>query len=344
MSESPPPVRFHLSLNVSDISRGVTFFQSILGMPAAKHRKDYAKFEVDQPPLVLSLEPRSPRDHGSLNHVGFRFETTEALVEAQRRLEAAGVRTQREEGVECCYARQTKFWVHDFDQRLWEFYVLEGDIDHRGDGQAVENVMAAGEVPTDNAAVIWEHRMGSPFDFPAHLCDEIRLRGSFNVPVSSEQVRSVLQQVFETLKPGSNVELHMLTSEEALCREPSLPGPASYVKHVPVRAELLTVLEEVGFVDIQLTTFRSRACFEFDGHALRETRIVAARPRLVSESMSTVLFKGPFREVRDDEGNVWRRGETVQVPASRWESLRLSPLAEMFTEVPPQLVVGQCGT
>src|SRR5436190_6466978 len=127
-----PPVRFHLSLNVSNVDTAVAYFERVFGQPAAKKRADYAKFELDQPPLVLSLEPRSPAQHGSLNHIGFRFADAQSLVDAQRRIETAGIRTDREEGVECCYAKQTKFWVNDFDNRLWEFYVLEGDIDHRG--------------------------------------------------------------------------------------------------------------------------------------------------------------------------------------------------------------------
>ena len=57
----------------------------------------------------------------------------------QERLEKAGIRSQREEGVECCYARQTKFWVHDPDNTLWELYTLDDDdLDHRGRGQSVE--------------------------------------------------------------------------------------------------------------------------------------------------------------------------------------------------------------
>src|SRR3954451_23217588 len=106
MSTSTLPVRFHLSLNVSDIETAVAYFERVFGRPAAKRRSDYAKFELDSPPLVLSLEPRSPAMHGSLNHVGFRFADSASLVEVQRRLEEAGIQTQREDGVECCYARQ----------------------------------------------------------------------------------------------------------------------------------------------------------------------------------------------------------------------------------------------
>ncbi|MFO0849078.1 MAG: hypothetical protein U0871_11075 [Gemmataceae bacterium] len=36
------------------------FFRTLFGMEPAKLRPDYAKFESDDPPLVLSLEPKPP--------------------------------------------------------------------------------------------------------------------------------------------------------------------------------------------------------------------------------------------------------------------------------------------
>ena len=61
----------------------------------------------------------------------------------QERLERAGMRTRREDGVECCYAKQTKFWAHDPDGTLWEVYTFDGDIDHRGDGQSKDVVLGS---------------------------------------------------------------------------------------------------------------------------------------------------------------------------------------------------------
>ena len=127
-------VKFHLSLNVSNLARSVTFYTALFGRPAAKHRPDYAKFEVDEPPLILSLIPTTPGVGGPLNHIGIRLNDSAALVEVQARLEAAGHATQREEGVECCYSRQTKFWLTDPDRTLWELYVLHEDIDVHGMG------------------------------------------------------------------------------------------------------------------------------------------------------------------------------------------------------------------
>src|SRR5262245_20975996 len=155
-----PSVRFHLSLNVRDLGRSVAFYEQLFGRPPAKRRADYAKFELDEPPVVLSLEPSPPGPGGALNHLGFRLGDAASLVAMQQRLELAGVRAKREEGVECCYARQTKFWVHDPDGTLWEFYTLDEDIDHRGAGQSREAVQAPTATPLPR--VRWEHRLGQP--------------------------------------------------------------------------------------------------------------------------------------------------------------------------------------
>ena len=158
--------------------------------------------------------------------------------------------------------------------------------------------------------------------------------GHSNVPVSNHEMRSQLAQALETLKPCGQVTVHILTSEEPVTGDLKLPGPAAYVKYVPVRTELLAAIESAGFVDLQLSTFRSGACFEHEGIPLRETLIVAKRPAEVSSTMCNVVFKGPFVTVTDDEGNEWRRGESLSIPRSRWESLQKTPVADLFVMLP----------
>lgn len=338
--------KFHLSLNVSNLTKAVQFLEGVLGIPAAKHRSDYAKFELESPPLVLSLEPGSPATHGSLNHLGFRFDDASELVDAQKRVEMAGISTQREDGVECCYSKQTKFWVHDLDQRLWEFYTLEEDLEHRGMGQTLEKMVGpdvALKILDRHEPVVWEHVMYHPFVPPAGPCDEIRLRGTFNTPVTPDEMANHLQVAFETLRPGGKITAHILTSESAINGDLKLPGPAAYVKHVPLRSELMAALEAAGFVDLQLVTFRSGACFEHEGIPLRETLISARRPSESTDATCTVVFKGPFLSVSDDEGNVWQRGEPVGISQSRWDALQQSSVADFFVALPDTAPVSQCG-
>lgn len=187
--------------------------------------------------------------------------------------------------------------------------------------------------------------MGSEFTLPATPSDQIRLRGTFNVPMSDSRTDRIIRDVFQNLKAGGQVELHTLTSESPLTGAINLPGPAAYVKHVPVRTQLMQKLADAGFVDCRLTTFRSDACFESNGAPLRETKIVAVKPAVPDESTSlTLVYRGPFAEIKDDYGNVWRRGEPMSVSTARWEELKQAGFEVSFTAIPQTSTFSQCGT
>ncbi len=155
----------------------------------------------------------------------------------------------------------------------------------------------------------------------------------------------IIQNVFSNLKPGGQVELHMLTSESPVTGPIELPGPAAYVKHVPVRTALLQQLAAAGFIDCRLTTFRSGACFQSNGVQLRETKIVAVRPGDSRESSRMdLVYRGPLAEIKDDYGTVWRRGEQQSVSSVRWEELKKAGLEASFTLIPQTSTFSRCGT
>jgi catechol 2,3-dioxygenase-like lactoylglutathione lyase family enzyme len=321
------PVRFHLSLNVTDLTKSVAFFRTIFGMEPAKLRSDYAKFEPDEPPLVLSLEPaREIARGGALNHLGFRLPDAKSLVAMQERLERAGMRTKREEGVECCYARQTKFWAHDPDGNLWEVYTLDGDIEHRGAGQAEEIILGA-TAAAATEPVIWEHRMNEPvptrIPLVDHSADEVRLRGTFNLPLSSEQRRTIVGDAARVLKPGGRLFVHVLVGESPV-ENPDLPGPAGAVRSVPFEADPVSLLEEADFVRIQLLKFGASPCFVRERVGMRELQLEGFAPSKAAEEGVEVMYKGPFREVCDESGTVFQRGHRITVPGTIAEQLRCS--------------------
>ena len=53
-------VKFHLSLNSSDLRRSIDFYRVLFDREPTKSQADYAKFEVDEPPLIMSLIPAMP--------------------------------------------------------------------------------------------------------------------------------------------------------------------------------------------------------------------------------------------------------------------------------------------
>ncbi len=285
-----PAIRFHLSLNVSDLARSLDFYRVLFGIEPAKRRPDYAKFELDDPPLVLSLEPTPRAIGGPLNHLGFRLPDSRALVAMQERLERAGIRSQREEGVECCYARQTKFWVTDPDKTLWEIYTFEGDIDHRGVGQSLEEMVPDAErrptlngtpAPTADQPIVYEHILLTPvperLPFGDGTVDEVRLRGSLNVPLDAATKDHLASEAFRVLRPGGRVFAHTLVGEQVVSN-PGLPGPAAHVQFVPIEAEPSRLLEAAGFQALHFVKFGADPCFHSQGVALREQQLEGFKP------------------------------------------------------------------
>ena len=118
---------FHVSLCVADVAAAVESYRKILGIEPAKVRPDYAKFELADPPVILSLNYGDAP--GSVGHLGIRYPGTGDLMTERVRVKNDGVEVRVEEGARCCYATADKFWVRDVDGMPWEMYTVTGDAD-----------------------------------------------------------------------------------------------------------------------------------------------------------------------------------------------------------------------
>lgn len=343
---APSPVRkFHLSLNVSDLGRSVAFYRVLFGCAPAKHHPDYAKFEVESPPAVFSLVPGRAGAGGPLNHVGLCLLSSEELVAIQLRLEQAGHKTLREDGVACCYSRQTKFWVRDPDGVLLELYVFHEDMDGHGDGQVPEAEMPAlmgGGQEEAAPAVTWTHHLGEavalPLPHDSNSVLEAVLEGTVNAAPGSFDLPALLKETLRILKPGGTVTLHGLAADRPLTGpSPSLPGPAAAVQHVPDFPGLVPLLQSTGFRNARLTKLSEKGYFEAEGIPLREVLITAAKPGFRSSKKDqTVVYLGPQSAVEDDFGNRFLKGVPQAVGMHDWQALKNtagSSFALLKTEV-----------
>jgi catechol 2,3-dioxygenase-like lactoylglutathione lyase family enzyme len=118
---------FHVALTVKDLPTAIEHYKKILGIEPAKVRADYAKFEIADPPVILSLNPGS--EPGTVSHLGIRYADSEKVVAEQIRTHTAGIAVREQVGTTCCYAKADKFWVHDSDGMQWEMYTLLEDAD-----------------------------------------------------------------------------------------------------------------------------------------------------------------------------------------------------------------------
>ena len=118
--------RIHMGIAVRDLQKSLAFYRVLFGVGPTKLKPNYAKFEVAEPPVNLSLnESQGPTGpNNPVAHFGIQVKSRSAVREVADRLNLAGMNTDKEEGVTCCYAVQDKVWAQDPDGNKWETYVV----------------------------------------------------------------------------------------------------------------------------------------------------------------------------------------------------------------------------
>jgi catechol 2,3-dioxygenase-like lactoylglutathione lyase family enzyme len=120
-------LKAHLALNVNSVEKSVEFYTKALGLEPAKVRRGYAKFDVENPPLNLTLNEVPFTDSGALSHLGIQLSSTEDVLAMRQTWLDRGLLIEDEMQTNCCYALQDKTWVRDPDGNQLEAFVVLKD-------------------------------------------------------------------------------------------------------------------------------------------------------------------------------------------------------------------------
>jgi len=77
-------LKAHLALNVRDVERSIEFYKKMLGIEPSKVRPGYAKFDVQNPPLNLTLNEASFGVRGALSHLGIQVGSTADVLRVRQ--------------------------------------------------------------------------------------------------------------------------------------------------------------------------------------------------------------------------------------------------------------------
>ncbi|HMV49807.1 MAG TPA: ArsI/CadI family heavy metal resistance metalloenzyme [Blastocatellia bacterium] len=123
--------KIHVALNVNNLEESLQFYRALWGIEPSKVRIGYAKFDVAEPPVNLTLNENPIKlQHGSggVNHLGIQVGSTETVLAMRDRLVERGLQIALEENsTTCCFAVQDKVWVVDPNNYRWEVFVVHQD-------------------------------------------------------------------------------------------------------------------------------------------------------------------------------------------------------------------------
>ncbi len=120
-------LKAHLALNVHDVQKSLEFYRKMLDIEPLKVRTGYAKFDVQNPPLNLTLNEVAFTGRGALSHLGIQVASTNDVLAMRDKWAESGLITRDEMQTNCCYATQDKTWVQDPDGNEWEVFVVLQD-------------------------------------------------------------------------------------------------------------------------------------------------------------------------------------------------------------------------
>jgi SAM-dependent methyltransferase len=104
---------------------------------------------------------------------------------------------------------------------------------------------------------------------------------------------------------------------------------------------LLRAMEEAGFHGIQIVSRQQEPWRTVEGIEFRSLTALAYKGKQgpCLERNPAVIYGGPFKEVEDDDGHVYRRGERMAVCDKTFRLLAREPYGGMFEPVEPQSAI-----
>lgn len=164
--------------------------------------------------------------------------------------------------------------------------------------------------------------------------------------VEDAQKAQLVREIFRVVKVGGRIAISDIVSDEVVPQE-LRDDPVLWsgcISGAFFEGELLRLLEEAGFHGIAIDKWDEKPWQTVGGIEFRAATITAHKGKQgpCFEANQAVIYKGPWKQVEDDDGHVFRRGERVAVCAKTFDLLTRAPYAgqtigvEPLAAIPPE--------
>ncbi|MHA1538285.1 MAG: methyltransferase domain-containing protein [Alphaproteobacteria bacterium] len=158
--------------------------------------------------------------------------------------------------------------------------------------------------------------------------------------VGDEQKQALFAEMFRVLKTGGRIAISDIVSDK--------PSPqhlkddqdlwSGCISGAFTEAGFLRALEEAGFHGVTVDKYDDEPWQIVEGIEFRSVTVLAWKGSqgASSEKNRAVIYRGPWKQVEDDDGHVYARGQRVAVGENTFGILNSEPYAAQVIAAPVQ--------
>ena len=205
-----------------------------------------------------------------------------------------------------------------------------------------------GERPVSNGVELaaidaWADRLRAERPLVADSSVDIVVSNCALNLVRPQDKPALVREIFRVLRPGGRIAISDIVADEAvpdrLRGDPELWSGC--VSGAFEERELLAELEAAGFYGLALDKWESEPFRVVDGIEFRSVTVTGRKGKegACHEGNQAVVYRGPWRQVEDDDGHVFRRGERVAVCRKTFRILTSEPYVADLIAIEPRVAV-----
>ena len=161
--------------------------------------------------------------------------------------------------------------------------------------------------------------------------------------VAEADRKQMISEIYRVLGPGGRVAISDIVADEAvpsaLKDDPELWSGC--ISGAFQEAEFLNAFVDAGFVAVAYDKWDSEPWQVVDGIEFRSVTLTATKPASDDDydGGHALLYKGPYAQVKDDEGRVYYRGERMAVSKRTYDELLSGVYSDDFIGFEPAQVL-----
>ena len=155
--------------------------------------------------------------------------------------------------------------------------------------------------------------------------------------------QQLFQEIYRVLKTGGRAAISDIVSDEDVPDHMQQNDDlwSGCISGAWREDEFMAEFERAGFSGLEVVKRESEPWQTVEGIEFRSVTVVAHKGTVgpCLDRNQAVIYKGPFKQVVDDDGSVYSRGEKMAVCDKTFNTLQKQPFKELFYPIAPRVEV-----